>query len=316
MGTAILMDFRAKDPVILVEKTLKFYFQCATGFILVRVFIHNENISISARRKKEREWQKAFDNWRSQLDGKFEIEVHYDVLGSTGPCSDWWKNCLLAFEDERIDRVIYLPYDLTYLYPKLSNGLADKRIQDFIDRINENNIDLLLGNYHARTPPEEADSSTFFIGMEHAGDNMRSDIRKNVIEEYTLAKMYKCFPNCTKWYLGQRTDSDHKPSPRTGWFGISRRFFEDFKQYKGIFQPWAATCQLNIFCALMNIKKESKYRFLEMFIGDLKHPPEKYDDYSLAHQLLRVSFVIENEREFWAWKYPELYNKVYSPDFE
>ena len=57
-------------------------------------------------------------------------------------------------------------------------------------------------------------------------------------------------------------------------------------------------------------------RFLEMFIGDLKHPPEKYDDYSLGHQLLRVSFVIENEREFWVWKFPELYNKVYSSDNE
>ena len=182
------------------------------------------------------------------------------------------------------------------------------RIQEFINEANQKDIDLLLGTYEARTDTSGAIDDIFLLPRSKAVTNSRQDIRKNLLEELTVVELWSAFPMSMSWFCKQRTDPTHKPVPRTGFFGLSRRLFQEFidRPRRPTMIPWAGTVQL-LLCAVIRTREcKQKYKVAEKFVGKLKQSPEAFSEYGLAHQRERIAYTIADERHYWSRQIPNM----------
>lgn len=314
MGTFIGIDYRGDDPngpKGYVRRMLEFGLGQLKGFAGVYLLIRpGRKLTLADRRTRKEVWDQAVETWQKQAKPGFAVDFRYDLWSTLGgPCSDWWLNIWRAFQHDDVDRIIYLPVDVLDLVDPPC-GSPDGRLQDFIDRANAGDVDLLLGNYECVTDVADARKrgkpNIFLLPSDEAGTGMRKDIRKNLLETATLNEMWAAFPQTTACYCGLRTDPMHDPHPRTGWFSLSRRLYEDFVRERVSMLPYAGTVQL-LLCALVQTRRgEQRFTVAEQFIGRLKQHPEPFDDFGFAHQLARIRFVVENERAYWSRRHPRL----------
>jgi hypothetical protein len=390
MASALLLDYRTrrfediKNPLNEIIANLNL-----SGFCKLRIFIHAEkNVALEERKQKKKDFKSAVKEWsQAKFKNADFADVFYDVYGTpTGPCEDWFKNMWLTFQDTDIDRIAYLPYDIVYIEPPVKPGVADTRLQEFIDTINNENIDLLLGTYECavnldkekvsvtlESLPKEIQfpdsvrnkinydaekQKLIFKGVmaeserkellslseetayqqavdklfqkfqnnflipheklekileeipEPKKDEVRRDIRKNIwknfLEDFTILELWTMFPNSMAWFCQKRDDPEHKPKPRTGFFGLSRCLFKEFVKHRSTMSPWAGTVQLLICAAMLSRKGPTSYRVAEQFVTELKEPPGSFTHYRVAHQRKRIAYVIANEAAYWNRKFPDV----------
>jgi hypothetical protein len=304
--TVLLTDIRAEDPNVFTNKILS-VIAPLKGFYQLRILIHGESIDLGNRRKKEVLWRSEIGKWHTKKKRKFAIDLFYDVYGtSTGCCEDWFKNIWLAFQNEDVERIVYLPYDVVYMDPKVNKSKADPRLQHFINEMNESSIDLLLGTYEISAKNTDCGSK--------AGSGPSLEIRKSILEAYTVSKIWQFFPESMDWFYGHRNNSQRNPIPRTGFFGLSRSLFEKFiqRRHRPTMLPWTGTVQLLVCAILFNRlrekegKDQKKFKIAEKFVANLKHPAESFMNYDYRHQLRRIAFVIEDEADYWSEQVREL----------
>ncbi len=318
MIRALLLDIRSSRPGRYIKELLEPMVRPLGGFELVCLLVHAAAVSLEKRREQEAKWKSEVEHWQQESGAAFEVRVFYDVYGSpTGPCQDWFKNMWLAFQDSRVERIIYLPVDITYMAPPCAS--PDSRLQGFIDKANDSGVDLLIGTYEAETDVtrakdradrDPAKDDVFLLPATKAGGGSRGDIRKNFLEAFTIDVLWSAFPRSMHWFCSERIDADHHPTPRTGFFSLSRRLFEEFvnRPRRPTMLPWAGTVQL-LLCAIIQTRHPDvpeKYEVAEHFVTRIKQPPEGWGSYSLAHQLLRIAYVVEDERHYWSRRYPDL----------
>ena len=279
------------------------------GFDNLRIFIHGEEkLSPKQRKRRARAFARAVKEWQRTSSPPFGVTLFYDSLGvSAGCCSDWQKNMWLAWENPKVERIIYLPYDVAYM--KCSTKKKIRILQSFIDKANRGESDLLLGTYTAVTDVRKAMDGNFLVSnpvaLTHAKANRdyyRQDIPKNALEDHTCLELQRQFPNCMAWFIAQRTDATRPPIPRTGWFSVSRRLYDAFvsRTRRAGMAPWAGTVQI-ILCAGMNtLAGNADFRIDEHFVGDIKEPPSSFGSYGVKHQSERISYVIRDEMAYWS----------------
>jgi len=343
---AVLLDTRSDEPVPYLTTALESVGRL-TGFDRLQLFKQPAPVAptLCQRRQEERQWQEAVDAWNDPgkrqayaakvedqwqkamaacsdperkkiLDEKrqqqpkavrawkhrsnIQCELFYDLHSvSTGPCEDWFKNIWLAFENPKVERIIYLPYDITYT-PEGRDGKPASpdlvgKLQSFLDEASKADADLLLGTYHATT-----------------GGN--ADIPKNHLEHFTILELFRCFPETMK-RLGWTGWDNHKP--RTGYFALSRRLYEQFRKrprFRQVMMPYGGTFQLILCAALVTHATEmqlpgAKQKFLIREWGpimDVCEPPMVPMDFRVGHQRIRTWFVMEDERMYWSRLWPAL----------
>jgi len=308
MATVLLVDYKNQNLNRVIENILEPMIILLKGFdkLIIRFWpVHGE--PLEEQQVREHKFNLDINDWRKNLGLKFEVEISCDVGGlPQGPCHIWFKNIVTAFQDPKVQRVIYLPYDITFMEPKAVPGKPDRRLQSFIDRANKDDIDLLLGSYECSTDVGDADVNNFLIDKALAGKGKRKDIPKNFLEDLTILELERSFPNCMSWFHQQRNDPRLKPKPRTGFFSLSKRLYEQFINDRKIMKPWAGTVQLLI-CAAMRTHVGNKiFKIAEQFVAELSEPSTSWCDYRHAYQRLRIEFVIADEREFWSRKLPQV----------
>lgn len=317
MITTLLMDYRGLDPNVYIEEFLDPIIKRLVGFNQIRILTYGtENVSFADQQEKDNNWQGAIGAWG--VLNKRDVKVlPYDARGfsPSGPCEVWFKNMCLAFGDDSVDHIVYFPWDITYMV--LNNQGRCQNLQAFIDQVNAGDIDLLLGTYEAATDVVEARQrnvencflveTTKAVAEWNAGSKRRrTDIPKNFLEDFTILELCTEFPKSMKWFYQQRIDSEHKPKPRTGFFGLSRHLFEEFasRPYRPTMMPWAGTVQLLICAAVRTLEGKKTFQVDERFISGLEEPPLSFDDYRVAHQRERIAYVIADERHYWTRQRP------------
>jgi len=127
-NTALLTDIRDENPNGFIKEILQPVVACLDGFDQLRILVHAENIGLSERRKKADFWRSEIRSWQVQAKPKFShVEVFYDIYGTPAPkacCEDWMKNIWLTFQDDHIERIVYLPYDVAYMDGLATHGEA------------------------------------------------------------------------------------------------------------------------------------------------------------------------------------------------
>ncbi len=305
MITALLLDIRGKDPNEYIEQVLDPIGKHLKGFKRLKIFVQASHL----REDQLTEWKDAIDAWKKRENRYFTLDVFYDKDGvPTGPCEVWWKNIRLAFNEPEVTRIIYLPYDVCYLEPPTAGSYS--RLQSFIDKANDESPDLLLGNYDVWSEPgaPEANARTFMVSP-HVTPSGRCKyhIRKRILEDCTLAELWSLFPKSMEWFCRRRSNQDVRPTPRTGFFSLSRTLYTEFtrRRHRPSMLPWAGTVQL-LLCAAVNSRLAKStthsavsYKVEEDWIGKLKQPPEPFDHYVFSHQLARIKYVLRDEHEYW-----------------
>jgi hypothetical protein len=309
MSTALLLDTRSSSPTGYIERVLDPAIAHLRGFDLLQLLIHAENVSLKQRQGKEGAWRAAVAQWGDSDKLECVANVFYDVYGvPTGPCEDWFKNIWLAFQDPNIDRIVYLPIDVKDMIPPPTPRKPDERLQRFIDEANSVQVDLMLGTYDVTTPTSDAKDDTFLTKPDRAGGGSRSGIRKNYLEYFTIMTLWSQFPQTMSWFCNQRTDPERKPVPRTGFFGLSRRLYEEFtsRPRRWTMAPWAGTVQLLLCAAIRTREKKESYEVGEWYVGELTQDAEPFSAYPAAHQVERIAYVIADERHYWSRLLPSL----------
>lgn len=306
MVTALLLDYKGQDPNGIIEKILDPIIAPLGGFSQLRIFIYGAgNANLAERQQREKRCQSAIDDWKKQEERGFESSIFYDVYGATmGPCQVWFKNIWLAFQDPKVQRIVYLPYDITYMIPQIISGKADARLQRFIDSANTENVDLFLGNYECLTEVTKANNNNFLVEKNMIGRGKRKDIPKNFLEHFTVLELNTSFPESMKWFSQKRSDVTHTPHPRTGFFSLSRRFYEEFIKSRSTMMPWAGTVQLLICAVMLSREGKKEFKVVEQFVTELEEPSASFVGYGSGHQRQRIAFVIANECHYWSRKIP------------
>ncbi|MDP6542417.1 MAG: hypothetical protein QGH60_00415 [Phycisphaerae bacterium] len=330
LDTALLLDCRASDPQEYMDKVVDKIIRPLTGFSRLNILVHAENkLSISQRQDKAALWQEALRNSKTYRKPGLWTTVLYDVEGTpTGPCEDWFKNMFYVFQDPGIQRVLYLPYDICFIKKRAQRGGSKKGLQDFIDRWARRDLDLLLGTYKAKTHVTEAKEDNFLVPTARAGKRDRSDIPKNVLEDFAVLETWTRFPRCARWFSQTRTDAGHDPKYRTGFFAVSRDLYEAFRsrRRRETMLPWAGTVQLLIFAAMCARAVQAKairgktivppgmtartprydFKAGEHFVADIFEPGDRLSHYTVREQRERIAFVLAAEAHWWNCYYPEL----------
>jgi len=309
MNMTLLLDYRGQDPKKYIDMILDPVIVPLHGFDQLKLLVHADNVSLQERKHRKENWKSMIENWWNKEKPKIQLEVFYDVYGTpTGCCEDWFKNMWLAFQDEKLDRIVYLPYDIAFMDPPAPVGQAHEGLQRFIDVANQPDIDLILGTYEAETNTASAPDDIFLISTKKAGNSPRQDIRKNLLEEFTIVELWRTFPRTMSEFCKLRDDPVHKPVPRTGFFALSRRLYDAFvgRPWRPTMLPWAGTVQL-LLCALVLTRKGSgNYKVAERFVGKLKQGPESFAQYGHAHQRERIAYVIADEHHYWSRLFPNV----------
>ena|GEM_PF-5076673 len=309
MATALLLDYRGRDSDEYISTVLAPIIARLNGLSQVQILIHPQNVSLVERRQEEDRWQSSINTWSTHAARGFATATFYDVYGTpAGPCEDWFKNMWLAFQDSDIQRIVYLPFDIAYMVPPASPQTTDGRLQSFIDRANKDEIDLLLGTYESSTQVAEATGKNFLVETRMARTGSRRDIPKNLLEDFTMLELWRAFPESTGWFCEKRNDPQHKPKPRTGFFSVSRRLYQEFvdRPRRPTMMPWAGTVQLLI-CAVVRTREGKRsFRVAEEFVSDLREPAASFAQYGVAHQRERIAYVISDERHYWSRLLPQL----------
>jgi len=319
MTTTLLLDYRGLDPNTYVGNVLDPIIKRLSRFSKLQILTYGtENITYAEQQEKDANWQGVVGSWGYQNQVNAEV-LPYDPRGfsASGPCEVWFKNMWLVFEKKDVDGLLYFPYDITYIVS--TNQGRCQTLQAFIDQFNGGTVDLLLGTYEASTDVVEARQrnieNCFLVETTKAitqwnagGKRRRTDIPKNFLEDFTVLELCSAFPKSMKWFSQQRSDSEHKPKPRTGFFGLSRRLFEEFasRPYRSTMMPWAGTVQLLICAAVRTLEGKKTFQVDERFISGLEEPPLSFDDYRVAHQRERITYVITDERHYWTRLLPQV----------
>lgn len=308
MNTALLLDYKSQNLKRIVETVLEPLVIPLKGFDKLQIRLYPDTYAkLEDRQKKEHDFKCSIEEWSMNQGLKYDVDISCDVEGiAQGPCHIWYKNIVVAFQDNKIDRIVYLPFDITFMVPKADIGKNVKKLQHFIDRANEGEVDLLLGSYESSTDVTLAADNNFLIDNVAAGEGNRKDIPKNFLEDFTILELQRNFPGCMAWFRKQRTDPSHQPKPRTGFFSLSRGLYDQFKEDRGIMKPWAGTVQLLICAAIRTREGKDRFTVAEQFVADLEESPASWDGYGAAHQRLRIEFVIADEREYWSRKLPQV----------
>jgi len=264
------------------------------------ILITSTEVPLAVREESRKRWLHEIDKWQSSHRPQFVLDVFFDLYGvSCGCCSEWWKNIWRCFAAPGPDRLVYFPYDITYLAP--SPGMANPGLQEFIDRMNDSDVDLLMGTYKLAPQGGWAFEQTEPEKSGPGDSTLSAPLRKHLLETYTISRLWERFPQCMRWYCSRRAGAQGDPIPRTGFFGLTGRLFDAFVGREGrhTMLPWTGTVQMLI-CAIMhNRVKGGTFNIAEQCIGTLRHSYEPLTDYEYRHQIRRVAFVIADEADYW-----------------
>lgn len=308
MKVVLLLDYKSQNLEKIIKEILTPIIALLTGFDKLQILLYpamNENIK--EQQQKELRFRAMLERWRRKLGLKWEVDVSCDVKGlPQGPCHIWFKNIRSAFRDPDVDRIIYLPYDITFMVPRAIPGKTDKRLQGFINRAIQDDIGVLFGSYECSTDVSRSVDNNFLIDKSKLSGGRRKDIAKNFLEDFTVLELERNFPNCMVWFNQQREDVCHKPKPRTGFFSFNRHFYEQFVKDRRMMKPWAGTVQLLLCAAMRTREGKNQFKLFEQFVAELEESPTFFGGYGPAHQRLRIEFVIADEREYWVRALPDI----------
>lgn len=293
---ALLFDIRSENPEKYISVVLEDFLDILKKFTNIFINVYPLAITVEERIKIKKRWEDVIGDWAQSHN--LNIEVFYDIYGvPVGPCQIWFQLMFRVFQDSRISRICYLPYDIHYLTDK-------KHLWSFVEYcLSPNVVDIVLGTYDIITEPSKTgdfDPKIFFR-------NDPASIRKKSLEYHCLLEMITHFPKTTEWWLCNRNDHKRIAWPRTGFFSVNKIFFDYFmkRPHRPFMLPYVGTVEMLV-TALINNQLKSDHRMkaidenqnaiefkiLDKYVGELKQSAEPLFGFGAGHQLLRITWAI------------------------